>query len=884
MKGLLRPSDSPRIMWAFDQTCTACACTSRRSSPLRWCDPWSWSCRFRTPRAAQLLPHTLRFSGHSKRRVNRGNGRDELCNGAARDGPLAASVPCFQHLHPAESLSRPTEAPVDLNAASFRLAMDELERLYDIPLVAPRAFQVVAQQRCSAAAAALGALLEASATAATAAEAVATEVALATGGSIPISARSLFLPWELAGSRGAPSAAATATAFAASSVFSQQLPAPQLGPQAPTQPLPRGPMPADKDKDTDTGSADGQTLGSLGSLAALERGAGPLPRIDPRDFPSLTPHHLATLLLECAARKVPLRLSVLQSYADQVSYRAPQLTADELVSALDGLSRYSAQWRNTAAQAPVGTSAAAARRGLGSSSSSSSSSGGRPALPRLSASAFTWADRILMCLLTAGPGSNPLDSAATRVSVSQTAALSPQASTRGATAAGAAHGAERRKRSSGDTGPGGGLLRPRVASLEPHRAVELARLLVQLNVRPPPGWTEGFLRGTCHLVPRMSGANLTRLLELLPALAAAPEAAWWNAVLDTWAPTGPPPPAPARGPMPSPAAAVCGSGGGNGDGGSAGVSDPLAGDGSSCATAAPEAANPGFPAGHRSRHGSSDEGAGAAANGVGRSGGDSGLVHSSGSVDGGGDGDGGGGAASGLSATEVRSAVLYGILTVGLPQGPGAAVLARRLGGWTKAALYDMAREVLASGQLARGAAALGGGGGGLSIAGAVRGFAPSSSNPDPVAAAATIVSGAADFTQAAPPPPSGRSIARALAALPVVMPGASDWASDPAGCGGGVLAVLVTSLEPRLKEQPAGLLVELIRGFSSSRLHPGPRFLLLHAMVLKGRTEELQPRQLLQAARYYTKLGLSPRGGLRAAVLRAREVLRREALKARSA
>ncbi|GLC72245.1 hypothetical protein PLESTF_001223100 [Pleodorina starrii] len=42
--------------------------------------------------------------------------------------------------------------------------------------------------------------------------------------------------------------------------------------------------------------------------------------------------------------------------------------------------------------------------------------------------------------------------------------------------------------------------------------------------------------------------------------------------------------------------------------------------------------------------------------------------------------------------------------------------------------------------------------------------------------------------------------------------------------------------------------------GFSSSRLHPGPRFLLLHALALKGRTGDLGPRQLLQvgAAAYY--------------------------------
>ncbi|EFJ40693.1 hypothetical protein VOLCADRAFT_99482 [Volvox carteri f. nagariensis] len=416
------------------------------------------------------------------------------------------------------------------------------------------------------------------------------------------------------------------------------------------------------------GEGEGEGEGEISSPSSSSSSSSSPGRIvttDPRDFPSLPPHRLATLLLDCASNKVPLRVSVVQH-----NERPSQPAAD------------------AAAVVP-------APGALGT----------RPAIRRINRTSSSTSSSITE------PGEGSAD----------------------------------------------GTLR--IASLDPARLVQLVDLLVKLDVRPPAGWLDSFLECSSRVVSRLHGTDLVRLLDLLVALATAPAAAWWDAVLDTWPPAG-------RSRLP---------------------------------TALSK----------------------------------------------------GGDAVQQPSSIEVRCAIMYGILRLGSLR-PAGALLPARLRSWALATMYDIARAVLVSGQLAAAVTALDGGADGVSAAGTVR-LSASAVSPD----------------APSPPPPPPHAIAQALASLPAVLPQSSRWASTPSEGGCGVLAVLVAALEPQLQQLGPELLVELLRGLAASRLHPGPRFLLLHAMVLKGRAaqRELSPLQLLTAAKCYTKLGLAVRGSDRVSV-----------------
>ncbi|GIL82559.1 hypothetical protein Vretimale_12014 [Volvox reticuliferus] len=809
---------------------------------------------------------------------------------------------------------RLTEIPLDLEPVSFQLAVDELERLYEIPLIAPRVFRKVARQRALAAAWELhasapsiaGVATSGPALAGAAAAGVAAAGLVAAGaaaspsispsqqlmacdtvtgdvacndagvvgvatGSPRASNRSAvesttastptfhtctaatgglsgFLVSEL-GSRGAfrgvsPLGSTTATAVFGNGVGGV------LQPPSPPPPPQQQQQQQDGEAAVEAEVAESsQTVESLNA--------------DPRDFPMLPPHRLATLLLDCAARRVPLRISVLQAYAKQVSYKASELTAEEIVCALEGLSKYNFQ-----SSQPLAVS----RSGV--AGNTGSRIGGNNRYDRTRRPSNQWADLILKSLL------DPVVSERTTPSPAVEQADSARANRNPGSSKGS-HKSSRR--SSGNTWPdrfgkgsvgGRQMGLPKVVSLEPSRFVQLTKVLVQLGISPPPDWMDGFLYGSSHIVPRMNGSDVIEFLELLAALSAAPPAAWWNVALDSWPPTTPLPPPP---PPPPPA----GGRGSDGDGAEAAVTSSAA-----------------EPA--RSRFVVADVG------------------HPDGTASGSGDGwskinrcvsarkdrsaindDAGYGDASRPSDLDVRSAVLYGISRLGKPHGAGVPALAARLPGWARATLYDIARAVLVSEYLAWGATAkepydsrdgwsssppFSSSGGAAAAVIAVRPARGTGTRP--VGAAEADAPMVESTTTGSKPQisisparplaaPAPRVIAQALAALPAVLPNASSWVSEPSGHGSGVLAVLLTALEPHLQELPPGLMLDLLRGLATSRVHPGPRFLVVHAMILKRSSTMLTPRELLLAARCYSKLGLTLKGGLRAAVLRALKALR---------
>ncbi|GLI70669.1 hypothetical protein VaNZ11_015608 [Volvox africanus] len=906
----------------------------------------------RRPKASQSVSqrwvHTAPCRGYSLWRSTRGN--DGLLSrsnvSASARGVLAGTYFGVDGRQPADNLNpntqhpamaglRLTEIPLDLEPVSFRLAVDELERLYEIPLIAPRVFRKVAHQRALAAAggryasapAVAGAVSEETAAVRVAAAAAALPSIppvqqsgasyTATGdvtckaadvGVVGVSsprasdlsaaesrtayapmlhtvtaatgAFSGFLVSELLRSRravmGIPSLGSTGVDEAVVLGVLEPPPSPP-SPSPPSRPpLPPPPQQPIQDVEVEAEVAEsGQTVDRQLNT-------------DPRDFPMLPPHRLATLLLDCAARKVPLRISVLQAYVKQVSYMASELTAEELVSALEGLSKYNFQ-----SSQPLMVSRTAGRRVSGGASNTGSRIGGIGQSGGRSGHSSRWADVILKSLLdplvsertTPSPAAGQADSAPAGGNRSSVRGSSNSSSSSGS-------GSGRTRGSSGSSSSNKWLDRfgktsiegpqselPKVASLEPLRFVQLTQILVQLGISPPPDWMDGFLYGSSHVVPRMSGSEVIELLALLAALSAAPAAAWWNVVLDSWAPTKPlplppppPPPPPAGGSggeCSSAEVAVTSSGGESAGSGSRSVAAVTLSD----AMAFGSGGGGPLKTNHR---------VGATVRTTGNGSGDEAACH--------------GRETCRLSDLDVRSAILYGISRLGPPHGTGVPALAARLPGWARATLYDIARAVLLSGHLAWG-----------TPKGPYGSRAGWSSSPPPsgrgTAAAAPIAVhsvrktgyfaiGAAEagaplrdgaatsshsqiyvpLARAAPEP---HAIAQVLAALPAVLPNASGWASEPSWHGSGVLAVLLAALEPQLHELPPGLMVDLLRGLAASRLHPGPRFLTLHAMILKRCLAELTPRELLLAAKCYSKLGLSLKGGLRVAVLKARKALR---------
>jgi hypothetical protein len=426
-----------------------------------------------------------------------------------------------------------------------------------------------------------------------------------------------------------------------------------------------------------------------------------------------------------------------QSYREAVSYRAMELTASELVSALDGISKYqpgppsprvgTASW---SLSPPSRTPAAAASRAVS-----------RP-------SATRWTDRILSALVCplwqipqgSGNSSSHSDSVLEVATSSKGGDYTSNCSVWSAPSSSFRPGSGGSNSSAGissDRGGGGGVLQsspvsewvggpPRMERLEPGEAVSLAHLLVQLDVRPSPRWMAAFLHSTAVLVPRLENTQLIRLLELLADLGATPDFAWWGTVLDRW----PPEPGPWR--AGSAAMIPHGSGGGG--------TDMLA---------------PSY--------------------------------------------------AEDSSALDARSAVLYGMLVCGLPRGPGGVALAAGLSGWADAALYDLARGALLSGQLARDV------GGwqasacdGTTTQAAEGAERSGASGGEPAAAAVASQcyggEGLATRPLPPPPPPSARAVAKALAALPAVMPHSPrHWVSEPAGelCGAAAAAAGMRGRNP---------------------------------------------------------------------------------------
>ncbi|GIL42505.1 hypothetical protein Vafri_464 [Volvox africanus] len=906
--------------------------SSSSTLKIRW-----YSCIRRRSKASQSVSHcwvhTPPCLGYSLWRSTRDHdGLLSRCSASASARGVLAGTYCGvdgrqselnpHTQHPAMGGLRLTEIPLDLEPVSFRLAVDELERLYEIPLIAPRVFQKVAHRRALAAAGGPYAPAPAVAGVASAGTA-AVRVAAAGAAALPsipptpqpaagytatgdvtckatdvgVVAGGLPRASDLSAAESTTASAPKLhTGTAATGAFTGFLVSEHLGSRRAVMAIPplgaiglgEAVVPGVLEPPPSPPSQQ-QIQDAEGEAEAAESGqtVGPL-NTDPRDFPTLPPHRLATLLLDCAARRAPLRISVLQAYVKQVSYMASELTAEELVCALEGLSKYNFQ-----SSQPLAVSRSAGRRVSGGASNTGSGIGGSGQSGG-SRPSSRWADSILKSLL------EPL--------VSELTTPSPAAGPAGSAPAGGNRGSGSSRSRSSNSSSSGSRSRsssrsskkwldcygkrsvegpqsdlPKVASLEPCRVVQLTKVLVQLGISPPPDWMDGFLYGSSHVVPRMSGGEVIELLELLAALSAAPAAAWWNVVLDSWPPTKPrtlPPP-----PPPPPPAA----GGSGGECSSAEVAVTSSA-GESALSRPRSVAAVTLSEGMAS--GSGGGGPFKTNHRIGA------TVRKSGSGSGSGSGDEatGQGEACCPSDLDVRSAVLYGISRLGPPHGTDVPALAARLPGWAQATLYDIARAVLVSGHLAWGAPkGPYGSRAGWSSSPPPSGCGAAAAGPSaahPVQKVGIYSFGAAEAggplsdgvatgsrRQTSAPParaaPEPRAIAQALAALPAVLPNASGWASEPSGPGSGVLAVLLAALEPRLHELPPGLMVDLLRGLAASRLHPGPRFLTLHAMILKRGSTELTPRALLLAAKCYSKLGLALKGGLRVAVLRARKALR---------